>query len=175
MGSPYLLWCISYYPRAIITLMNGLSIFSLSASDSDFFSAEEMLRTKDYFKNGQLDKEGLVKFIKDVKKNTKLSDEDAAVLAASKFVNFHLFSWLRSALQSVSQCKSFHLGLWTLSPILACGTGLGQCATWQVAGRPNQPLKWMRNSKRYYDLIYTYLIDIWKEKERNNSRYHTIY
>ena len=58
-----------------------------------FFSAEEMLRTKDYFKNGQLDKEGLVKFIKDVKKNTKLSDEDAAVLAASKFV-FHLFSWL---------------------------------------------------------------------------------
>lgn len=86
------MWCISYYPRAIITLMNGLSIFSLSASDSDFFSAEEMLRTKDYFKNGQLDKEGLVKFIKDVKKNTKLSDEDAAVLAASKFVNFHLFS-----------------------------------------------------------------------------------
>jgi len=57
-----------------------------------FQPAEEMLRTKDYFKNGQLDKEGLVKFIKDVKKNTKLSDEDAAVLAASKFVNFHLFS-----------------------------------------------------------------------------------
>ena len=48
------------------------------------FSAEEMLQTKDYFKNGQLDKDGLVKFIKDVKKNTKLSDEDAAVLAASK-------------------------------------------------------------------------------------------
>ena len=46
------------------------------------------MRTKDYFKNGQLDKEGLVKFIKDVKKNTKLSDEDAAILAASKFVLF---------------------------------------------------------------------------------------
>ena len=46
--------------------------------------AEEMLRTQDYVKNGQLDKNGLVKFIKDVKKNTKLSDEDAAVLAASK-------------------------------------------------------------------------------------------
>ena len=46
--------------------------------------AEEMLQTKDYFRNGQLDKEGLVNFIKDVKKNTKLSDEDAAVLAASK-------------------------------------------------------------------------------------------
>ena len=48
------------------------------------FLAEEMLQTKDYFRNGQLDKEGLVNFIKDVKKNTKLSDEDAAVLAASK-------------------------------------------------------------------------------------------
>jgi solute carrier family 8 (sodium/calcium exchanger) len=45
---------------------------------------EEMLQTKDYFRNGQLDKEGLVNFIKDVKKNTKRSDEDAAVLAASK-------------------------------------------------------------------------------------------
>merc|ERR1711936_562410 len=33
---------------------------------------EEMLATKDYFTNGQLDKEGLVNFIKDVKKNTKL-------------------------------------------------------------------------------------------------------
>jgi hypothetical protein len=46
--------------------------------------AEEMLKTKDYFKNGQLDKDGLINFIKDIKKNTKLSDEDAAVLAASK-------------------------------------------------------------------------------------------
>jgi len=58
---------------------------------------EEMLRTKDYFKNGQLDKEGLVKFIKDVKKNTKLSDEDAAVLAASKIVDSkpHSRMWYR--------------------------------------------------------------------------------
>ena len=45
-----------------------------------------MLKTKDYFRNGQLDKEGLVNFIKDIKKNTKLSDEDAAILAASKWV-----------------------------------------------------------------------------------------
>ena len=43
-----------------------------------------MLKDKIYFHNGQLDKSGLVNFIKDVKKNTKLSDEDAAVLAASK-------------------------------------------------------------------------------------------
>merc|ERR1712045_782660 len=45
---------------------------------------EEMLHAKDYFKHGKLDKDGLVNFIKDVKKNTKLSDEDAAILAASK-------------------------------------------------------------------------------------------
>lgn len=58
---------------------------------------EEMLQTKDYFKNGQLDKEGLVKFIKDVKKNTKLSDEDAAILAASKIVDSkpHSRMWYR--------------------------------------------------------------------------------
>ena len=43
-----------------------------------------MLQTRDYFRNGTLDKAGLVNFIKDVKKNTKLSDEDAAKLAASK-------------------------------------------------------------------------------------------
>ena len=48
-----------------------------------------MLRTKDYFKNGKLDNEGLVNFIRDVKRNTKLSDEDAAVLAASKYVYAH--------------------------------------------------------------------------------------
>ena len=36
------------------------------------------------YNNGQVDKDSLVSFIKDVKKNTKLSDEDAAVLAASK-------------------------------------------------------------------------------------------
>jgi len=48
------------------------------------FLADEMLNTRDYFHNGQLDKDGLVNFIKDIKKNTKLSDEDAAILAASK-------------------------------------------------------------------------------------------
>ena len=49
-------------------------------------SADDMLKDKTYFSNGQLDKDGLVTFIKDIKKNTKLSDEDAAVLAASKSV-----------------------------------------------------------------------------------------
>merc|ERR550532_2903669 len=60
-------------------------------------SAEEMLRTQDYFKHGKLDKDGLVNFIKDVKKNTKLSDEDAAILAASKIVDSkpHSRMWYR--------------------------------------------------------------------------------
>ena len=43
-----------------------------------------MLKDKSFFRNGHFDKDSLVTFIKDVKKNTKLSDEDAAVLAASK-------------------------------------------------------------------------------------------
>ena len=47
-------------------------------------AAEGMLKSKTYFNNGALDKDALVNFIKDVKKNTKLSDEDAAILAASK-------------------------------------------------------------------------------------------
>merc|ERR1719510_1684362 len=52
---------------------------------------------KEYFKNGQLDKDGLVNFIKGVKKNTKLSDEDAAILAASKIVDSkpHSRMWYR--------------------------------------------------------------------------------
>jgi len=42
---------------------------------------------KEYFKYGRLDKNALFGFIKDIKKNTKLSDEDAAVIAASKVVD----------------------------------------------------------------------------------------
>ena len=40
--------------------------------------------SEDYFKEGKVDKGRLVSFIRDIKKNTKLSDEDAAVIAASK-------------------------------------------------------------------------------------------
>ena len=44
-----------------------------------------MLPTEDsYFKNGKVNKEALVDFIKTIKKNTNLSDEDAAIMAASK-------------------------------------------------------------------------------------------
>ena len=43
-----------------------------------------MLGSKECFKNGRVDRDALKGFIKDIKKNTKLSDEDAAVIAASK-------------------------------------------------------------------------------------------
>ena len=41
-----------------------------------------------FFKNGKVNKDALVDFIKTIKKNTNLSDEDAAIMAASKV--FHL-------------------------------------------------------------------------------------
>ena len=47
-------------------------------------AAEDMLEKADYFKDGRVNKNALVTFIRDIKKNTKLSDEDAAVIAASK-------------------------------------------------------------------------------------------
>jgi len=51
-------------------------------------TAEGMLRgDQNYFKNGQIDRDALASFIKEIKKNTKLSDEDAAVIAASKVVD----------------------------------------------------------------------------------------
>ena len=48
--------------------------------------AEGMLGNK----GRKLDRDGLVELIKDIKKNTKLSDEDAAVIAASKVTSLHL-------------------------------------------------------------------------------------
>jgi solute carrier family 8 (sodium/calcium exchanger) len=51
-------------------------------------SGEGMFGEKqNYFKNGRIDQAALVSFIKDIKKNTSLSDEDAATLAASKVVD----------------------------------------------------------------------------------------
>jgi len=51
-------------------------------------SGEGMFGEKqNYFKNGRIDQAALVAFIKDIKKNTSLSDEDAATLAASKVVD----------------------------------------------------------------------------------------
>jgi len=53
----------------------------------NFQPAEDMLEKADYFKDGRVNKNALVTFIRDIKKNTKLSDEDAAVIAASKVVD----------------------------------------------------------------------------------------
>ena len=64
--------------------MEVVSTSYSKASFLTFVTAEQMLQTRAYFPNGTLDKDGLVAFIKDIKKNTKLSDEDAAILAASK-------------------------------------------------------------------------------------------
>ena len=59
--------------------------------------SKEQLNVRDYFPNGQFNNEGLANYIKDIKKNTKLSDEEAAVLAASKIVESvpHSRMWYR--------------------------------------------------------------------------------
>lgn len=43
-----------------------------------------MLAGRQFFRDGRLDRDGLVEFIKEVKKYPGLTDEDAAVLAATK-------------------------------------------------------------------------------------------
>lgn len=43
-----------------------------------------MLGNKEFFQGAKVNRDVLAGFIKDIKKNTKLSDEDAAVIAASK-------------------------------------------------------------------------------------------
>jgi len=48
-----------------------------------------MLESQDYFQDGKVNKTALVSFIREIKKNTKLSDEDAAVIAASKVNQYH--------------------------------------------------------------------------------------
>ncbi|CAB4054749.1 SLC8A [Lepeophtheirus salmonis] len=63
-----------------------------------FRPGEGMLKNQpELMKGGSWDREGLVTFIKDIKKNTKLSDEDAAILAASKIVDStpHSRMWYR--------------------------------------------------------------------------------
>lgn len=46
--------------------------------------SEKMIIEKQFFKDGKLDKDNLVAFVREVKKFPGLSDEDAALLAASK-------------------------------------------------------------------------------------------
>jgi len=58
---------------------------------------DKLVKERQYFRDGRLDRDGLVKFIKEVKKYPGLTDEDAAVLAASKLVESqsHSRMWYR--------------------------------------------------------------------------------
>nr|XP_045601210.1 sodium/calcium exchanger 2-like isoform X3 [Procambarus clarkii] len=60
-------------------------------------TADKLLKERQYFKDGHLDRDGLVAFIKEVKNYPGLTDEDAAVLAASKLVESqsHSRMWYR--------------------------------------------------------------------------------
>ncbi|KAK3892304.1 hypothetical protein Pcinc_003849 [Petrolisthes cinctipes] len=62
-----------------------------------FQPADKFLRERQYFRDGRLDRDGLVAFIKEVKNYPGLTDEDAAVLAASKLVESqsHSRMWYR--------------------------------------------------------------------------------
>ena len=73
------------------------------------FAGEGMFGEKqNYFKNGRIDQAALVSFIKDIKKNTSLSDEDAAIIAASKvrgvFSGRKIFCSGRKHLQDRRKC-----------------------------------------------------------------------
>ncbi|XP_037777233.1 sodium/calcium exchanger 2-like isoform X4 [Penaeus monodon] len=59
--------------------------------------ADKLIKEKQYFRDGRLDRDGLVAFIKEVKNYPGLTDEDAAVLAASKLVESqsHSRMWYR--------------------------------------------------------------------------------
>ncbi|KAG0730061.1 Sodium/calcium exchanger 2 [Chionoecetes opilio] len=63
----------------------------------NFQPADKFLRERQYFRDGRLDRDGLVAFIKEVKNYPGLTDEDAAVLAASKLVESqsHSRMWYR--------------------------------------------------------------------------------
>ncbi|XP_066988076.1 sodium/calcium exchanger Calx-like isoform X3 [Macrobrachium rosenbergii] len=60
-------------------------------------NADKFLRDRQYFRDGRLDRDGLVAFIKEVKNYPGLTDEDAAILAASKLVESqsHSRMWYR--------------------------------------------------------------------------------
>ncbi|XP_066988084.1 sodium/calcium exchanger Calx-like isoform X8 [Macrobrachium rosenbergii] len=63
----------------------------------NFQPADKFLRDRQYFRDGRLDRDGLVAFIKEVKNYPGLTDEDAAILAASKLVESqsHSRMWYR--------------------------------------------------------------------------------
>ena len=79
-----------------------------------------MLGNKEFFQgSGKVNRDALAGFIKDIKKNTKLSDEDAAVIAASKVDE------LRASSEQNQQVNYlFFYRSWTLNQNPGCGIGL---------------------------------------------------
>ncbi|KAL1129071.1 hypothetical protein AAG570_013603 [Ranatra chinensis] len=66
---------------------------------------EKIIAERNFFREGKLDKESLVKFVREVKKYPGLTDEDAAILAAAKLVQSqpHSTLWYRiGAVRSLS-------------------------------------------------------------------------
>jgi solute carrier family 8 (sodium/calcium exchanger) len=74
-------WLFCKSPKSLTDKQRQIELGNVQPGES-----EEMLG-KEYFKDGKVDKKALVSFIRDIKKNTKLSDIDAAKIAASKVVD----------------------------------------------------------------------------------------
>lgn len=74
-------WLFCKSPKSLTDKQRQIELGNVQPGES-----EEMLE-KEYFKDGKVDKKALVSFIRDIKKNTKLSDADAAKIAASKVVD----------------------------------------------------------------------------------------
>jgi len=69
--------------RSKQSMVNGKQQIELG----NFQQADGMAREKEYFKDGKVNQKELVNFIKELKKNTKLTDEEAATIAAAKIVD----------------------------------------------------------------------------------------
>ncbi|XP_066905580.1 sodium/calcium exchanger 1 isoform X1 [Halyomorpha halys] len=90
----------------------GLGVISKSKSKQQLElgplrgdETEKELAERNFFKDGKLDKDSLVKFVREVKKYPGLTDEDAAVLAAAKLINSqpHSAMWYRiGAVRTIS-------------------------------------------------------------------------
>ena len=60
-------------------------------------SKDSKTKAENFFRNGELDNKGMINFIRSLKANTKLSEEEASLLAASKIVESksHSRMWYR--------------------------------------------------------------------------------
>ena len=140
-------------PNNSVTVFYRISnpFYLLPCSGQGMLPSEES-----FFKNGKVNKEALVDFIKTIKKNTNLSDEDAAIMAASKV--FHLIiSWpwnLTNLSFFVLQREKSLVDVWliirwwTAGRKLGFGIGSMQRGTWREEGKSNQPSRWMISLKR---------------------------